>query len=575
MVEKEKTMKWILKNKPADTTVAYLQQTCNLPKLIATLLAQRGVQTLEDCHLFFKPTLQDLHDPYLMKDMRNAVKRIEYAMQQNENILVYGDYDVDGTTAVSLVYTYLSTIYPNVATYIPDRYKEGYGISTQGIDFAADNDFSLIIALDCGIRSVDKVQYAKEKGVDFIICDHHLPGDEIPDAIAVLDPKQKDCNYPYKELSGCGVGFKLIQALHEKRSGKVEDLWQSLDLLATSIAADIVPITGENRILAMKGLEVLNNFPRLGLKHFIKTEGKFTIADVVFKIAPKINAAGRIEQGISAVQLLTSQNENEVVEKHYLIENFNSQRRDLDKNITQEALEQIDELNEYNRATTVVYNENWHKGVIGIVASRLIETYYRPTIVFTKSGEVLAASARSIKGYDIYKALDACKEHLIQFGGHKYAAGMTLAPENYQKFKDAFENFVSKTLPEECKEPQILIDVEVNFSELNNQQLLNLLNRMEPCGPENMTPVFLTKNIKAVFPKLLGSDKTHLKFYVQLFEKTETNNGLVEAIFFGGHQWYESIEKGIPIDIVYSISENHWNGETRKQLEIKDVRVSS
>lgn len=560
-------MKWIVKNKPDSKIVAQLQQTCNLPKLIAFILAQRGIQTFEDCRLFFKPTLQDLHNPYLMKDMRNAVKRIEYAMQTNENILIYGDYDVDGTTAVSLVYTYLSAIYANVATYIPDRYKEGYGISTQGIDFAADNNFSLVIALDCGIRSVDKVEYAKQKGIDFIICDHHLPGDEIPNAIAVLDPKQKDCNYPYKELSGCGVGFKLIQALHERKNGKIEDLWQNFDLLATSIAADIVPITGENRILAMKGLQILNEHPRLGLKKFMKPKEKFTITDVVFKIAPKINAAGRIEQGISAVQLLTSKNQNEVEEKHSLIEKFNNERKELDKRITAEALEQIDNLKENNRATTVVYNENWHKGVIGIVASRLTEIYYRPTIVFTKSGDILVASARSVKGYDIYEALEACKEHLIQFGGHKYAAGMTLAPENYQNFKEAFETFVSKNLPEDCKEPQIIIDAEITFSELEDQRLLNLLNRMEPCGPENMSPVFLTKNVKALFPRLLGSDEMHLKFSVQLFGNTE-------AIFFGGYQWYQAIEKGELIDIVYSISENHWNGKTKKQIEVKDIRYS-
>ncbi len=451
-------MRWNLKSKPEKEKVQALQNALQVDEIIASLLVQRGIETFEQAKTFFRPTLEDLHNPYLMKDMDKAVSRIEKAIANNENILVFGDYDVDGTTAVSLVSSYLRSFYPKVATYIPDRYNEGYGISYLGIDYAEDNDMSLIIALDCGIKSIDHVNYAKAKNIDFIICDHHRPGDFLPDAIAVLDPKREDCSYPYDELCGCGVGFKLIQALAENRNQTIQDLLPYLDLVATAIAADIVPITGENRVLAKFGLEVINANPRPGIKALItssirsKSSGQnvkkkvLTITDVVFIVAPRINAAGRVKHGNEAVALLTEYNLEQAEQFASEIEQHNSDRKELDKQITKEALLQIEENNEQNRFSTVVYQENWHKGVIGIVASRLVEKYYRPTIVFTKSGDKLAASARSVKDFDVYNALEACAEHLEQFGGHMYAAGMTLKEENYENFKNAFENEVKKTI---------------------------------------------------------------------------------------------------------------------------------
>ena len=414
-------MRWTIKPKPAEEKVKQLAEALNVEEFVATLLVQRGIETFEQARQFFRPTLADLHNPFLMKDMDKAVKRIELAIEKGENILVFGDYDVDGTTAVSLVSSYLKSYYPNVATYIPDRYDEGYGISFKGIDFADDNDFSLIIALDCGIKSIDHVAYANERNIDFIICDHHRPGNSLPEAVAVLDPKRDDCNYPYDELCGCGIGFKLIQALGENRNQTIDDLTSYLDLVATAIAADIVPMTGENRILAYFGLQVINSNPRPGFKALVHQIKKQTldITDVVFIIAPRINAAGRIKHGNHAVELLTEFDLEQAQQFASEIEAYNSERKDLDKQITKEALNQIIENKEEKRFTTVVFQENWHKGVIGIVASRLIETYYRPTLVFTKSGDKYAASARSVKGFDVYNALEACSEHLEQFGGHK------------------------------------------------------------------------------------------------------------------------------------------------------------
>ena len=418
-------MRWTVKQEPNTEVVANLSQELGLDKTLAKLLIHRGVTNYADAKKYFRPTLEDIHDPFLMKDMDVAVQRIETAIANNENILIYGDYDVDGTTAVSLVSSYLKTRYSNVATYIPDRYAEGYGISFLGIDFAEDNDFSLIIALDCGIKALDKVVYATEKNIDFIICDHHKPGAEIPKAVAVLNPKRTDCFYPYDELCGCGVGFKLIQALASKNGQNLTDLIPYLDLVATAIAADIVPMTGENRTLAYLGLQVINSNPRNGIKaiiHQVKKK-KLTITDVVFVIAPRINAAGRMKHGNYAVELLTEMDFDAAVLFAKAIEKFNSDRKELDKKITHEALQQIRETNEEQKFSTVVYHQSWHKGVIGIVASRLIETYYRPTLVFTKSGNKLAASARSVKGFDVYNALEQCTEFIERFGGHKYAAG--------------------------------------------------------------------------------------------------------------------------------------------------------
>jgi single-stranded-DNA-specific exonuclease len=504
-----------------------------------------------------------------MKDMDKAVERIEKAIVSGENIMVFGDYDVDGTTAVSLVASYLKTIYPNVTTYIPDRYAEGYGISFMGIDYADDNSISLIIALDCGIKSLNHVAYANEKNIDFIICDHHRPGDKIPDAVAVLDPKRTDCDYPYDELCGCGIGFKLIQALGMNRGQTTEDLVEYLDLVATAIAADIVPMTGENRILAKFGLEIINSNPRPGIKaliHQVKKE-ELTITDVVFIIAPRINAAGRIKHGNYAVQLLSEFDFEQAIEFAREIELYNSERKDLDKQITIEALNQIIDNQEKDRFSTVVYHENWHKGVIGIVASRLIETYYRPTLVFTKSGEKLAASARSVLGFDVYNALEACSEHLEQFGGHMYAAGMTLMEENYERFKNAFEKQVKNSILEEQREPQISIDLELNFEDID-EKTIRILKQFEPFGPQNMTPVFVTKYaFDTGYGKPMGLNNEHLK----LFLKQNNSEGFA-AIGFGLGDKYNLVTNRKRIEIAYSLSENEWNGKTSLQLNLKDLR---
>ena len=565
-------MRWNPKSKPNPEKVHELQSALQVDEIIASLLVQRGVETFDQAKTFFRPTLADLHNPYLMKDMDKAVFRIEQAITINENILVFGDYDVDGTTAVSLVSSYLRSYYPNVATYIPDRYAEGYGISFMGIDYAEDNDISLIIALDCGIKSMEHVAYAKAKNIDFIICDHHRPGDILPEAVAVLDPKRADCSYPYDELCGCGVGFKLVQALAENRNQTIEDLIGYLDLVATAIAADIVPITGENRVLAKFGLEVINSNPRPGIKALIQQVKKkvLTITDVVFIVAPRINAAGRIKHGNEAVALLTEYDLEQAEQFAAEIEQHNSDRKEIDKQITKEALLQIEENNEQTRFSTVVYQENWHKGVIGIVASRLVENYYRPTIVFTKSGEKLAASARSIKGFDIYNALEACAEHLDQFGGHMYAAGMTLSEENYENFKNAFENEVSKTIHPDVLTPEILYDAEIELSEIN-PKLIRVLKQFEPFGPENMTPLFLAKGLKdSGFAKTLGAEDEHLKTYVK-----QGHSDSFGAIGFGlGKKLDEVIHKK-KFDAIFSLEENEWKDTVTLQLQFRDIQASN
>lgn len=563
-------MRWTIKSKPEKEKVQALQNALQVDETIATLLVQRGIETYEQAKTFFRPTLNDLHNPYLMKDMDKAVIRIEKAIANNENILVFGDYDVDGTTAVSLVSSYLRSYYPNVATYIPDRYNEGYGISYIGIDYAEDNDVSLIIALDCGIKSIDHVNYAKAKNIDFIICDHHRPGDSLPDAIAVLDPKRADCSYPYDELCGCGVGFKLIQALAENRSQTIENLLPYLDLVATAIAADIVPMTGENRVLAKFGLEVINTNPRPGIKALIQNTKKkvLTITDVVFIVAPRINAAGRVKHGNEAVALLTEYNLEQAEQFASEIEGYNSDRKDLDKQITKEALLQIEENNEIERFSTVVYQESWHKGVIGIVASRLVENYYRPTIVFTKSGDKLAASARSVKDFDVYNALEACAEHLEQFGGHMYAAGMTLKEENYQKFKNAFEKEVKNTIHPDLLIPEIAVDFELDFSDIN-EKFMRILKQFEPFGPENMTPVFMSKNIvDSGYAKTLGNDAEHLKVFVKQNHSPNFN-----AIGFGLGKKIDIVKNKNPLDAVYVVEENEWNGNVSLQLQLRDIRA--
>jgi len=562
-------MRWTLKPKPNLETVRFLQHALQIEESIASLLVQRSIETYEQAKDFFRPSLNHLHDPFLMKDMQKAVERIQKAIESNENILVYGDYDVDGTTAVSLMSSYLKSEYPNVATYIPDRYNEGYGISFQGIDFAEDNNFTLIIALDCGIKAIDKINYAREKNIDFIICDHHRPGEQVPNAVAVLDPKQNDCNYPYKELCGCGVGFKLIQALASKKGKTIDDLVEYLDLVATAIGADIVPITGENRILAYFGLQVINTQPRAGFKAIINQIKKetLTITDVVFIIAPRINAAGRMKHGQYAVDLLTETNVQtaEVYAKE--IEDFNTDRREADKQITIEALEHIETQKEQERFTTVVYSQDWHKGVIGIVASRLIETYYRPTLVFTKSGNMLAASARSVKGFDVYNALEACSEYIEQFGGHKYAAGLTLKEENYEAFKQKFEDVVESTIDKRLLTAEISIDTQIELHDIT-PKFYRILSQFAPFGPGNMSPVFMSDNLQDTgYGKCVGEDDKHLRLTVK-----QPNSDKIVCIGFGLGDKLNLTKNKKTFKAAYSIDENEWKGHVSLQLKLRDIK---
>jgi single-stranded-DNA-specific exonuclease len=564
-------MRWTLKPKPSKEKIAKLSKDVSIDMSIAGLLIQRGIETFEQAKAFFRPSLENLHDPFLMQDMQRAVERIEAAIEKEENILVFGDYDVDGTTSVALVSSYLRTYYPNVATYIPDRYGEGYGVSYQGIDFADDNDFSLIIALDCGVKAIDKVAYAAKKEIDFIICDHHRPGKELPNAVAILDPKRDDCSYPYDELCGCGVGFKLIQALGSRKGQTIDDLIEYLDLVATAIGADIVPITGENRTLANFGMQQINANPRLGFKAIINQIKKdvLTITDVVFIIAPRINAAGRMKHGNHAVELLVSEDLESALEFAGAIEIYNTDRRDLDEKITQEALVQIEKHNEQDNFTSVVYQEDWHKGVIGIVASRLIETYYRPTLVFTKSGDKLAASARSVRGFDVYNALEACSETIEQFGGHKYAAGLTLPEANYAMFKEKFEQVVKATIPEELRTPEIKIDAEIELTDITHQ-MIRIIAQFGPFGPQNMKPVFVARGLKDNgYGKTVGAENTHLKLSIV----SGINKQIFNAIGFNLGNFYMQLKDGQPFDAVFTIEENVWNGKTSLQLNLKDVRI--
>ena len=561
-------MRWTLKPQPEKEKVEKLAKELQVNSTIASILCQRNIETFEDAKNYFRPNLEQIHDPFLMKDMDVAVSRIETAIANNENILIYGDYDVDGTTAVSLVSSYLKTIYSNIATYIPDRYAEGYGVSYKGIDFAHDNDFSLIIALDCGIKAIEKVAYATKKNIDFIICDHHKPGPEIPKAIAVLNAKRNDCTYPFDELCGCGVGFKLIQALGVSRHKTIEDFLPYLDLVATAIAADIVPMNGENRVLAYYGLEVINQNPCNGIKAIIQQTKKteLTITDVVFIIAPRINAAGRMKHGNYAVELLTEMDFDAAAEFAASIEIFNADRKELDKKITDEAIIQIIDNEEEKGFSTVVYQEDWHKGVIGIVASRLIEKYYRPTLVFTKSGDMLAASARSVKGFDVYNALQECEEFIEQFGGHKYAAGLTLRPENYTNFKDKFEEVVKRTIDTKLLTPEISVDAAIDFSEIT-PKFFRIIQQMAPFGPLNMKPVFSSTSVRDNgYGKQVGANNAHLKLNLFQGDNKKTFN----AIGFNLGTKMELVQNDF--DVVYALDENEWNGHKTLQLVLKDVR---
>ena len=562
-------MRWTIKPIPEQKDIDRLSNALKVDDLVAQLLLQRGIDTYEKAKKFFRPELSDLHDPFLMKDMKVAVTRIEKAIANNENILVFGDYDVDGTSSVALVSSYLLTYYPNVATYIPDRYKEGYGVSYMGIDFAHDNDFSLIIALDCGVKAIDKIAYAKEKNIDFIICDHHRPGDYLPDAVAVLDPKRADCEYPYHELCGCGVGFKLIQALGSRKGETIEDLMPYLDLVATAIGADIVPMTGENRVLAYFGLQVINENPRIGFKAIIDQldKKKLTITDVVFIIAPRINAAGRMKHGQHAVNLLVATDMEKACEFAKEIGEYNTDRRGLDKEITQEALMQIAANNEQEGFTSVVYKESWHKGVIGIVASRLTETYYRPTLVFTKSGDKLAASARSVKGFDVYNALQGCSDYIEQFGGHKYAAGLTLLEDQYKAFKAQFEKVVADTIDPSLLTPEIRIDALINFKEIS-PKLMRIINQFAPFGPGNMTPIFMAENLKDTgYVKAVGQTEDHLKISVK-----QQRVGPIGGIGFNLGDKLSIVKNKKPFSAVFTLDENEWQGTVSLQLKLKDLR---
>jgi len=562
-------MRWTIKPKPEQSKINQLAAELNVDHLVAQLLLQRGITTFDEAKKFFRPQLSDLHDPFLMKDMDVAVERIETAIANNENILVFGDYDVDGTTAVALVSSYLLSYYPNVATYIPDRYDEGYGVSYKGIDFAEDNGFSLIIALDCGVKAIEKVTYAREKAIDFIICDHHRPGKNLPEAVAVLDPKRDDCAYPYDELCGCGVGFKLIQALGSQKGETINDVIQYLDLVATAIGADIVPITGENRILAYYGLQVINEQPRTGFKAIIDQINKttLTITDVVFIIAPRINAAGRMKHGQHAVNLLVETDLNKASKFAAEIEKFNTDRRGLDQEITQEALVQIQENDEEEGFTSVVYKDTWHKGVIGIVASRLTETYYRPTLVFTKSGDKLAASARSVKGFDVYNALEGCSDYIEQFGGHKYAAGLTLTPNQYHNFKHQFEKVVKETIDPQLLTPEITVDALLELKDIT-PKLLRILNQFAPFGPGNMSPVFMAENlVDTGYAKGVGQEEAHLKLAV-----TQQDSYKIGAIGFNLGDKLNLVTSRKPFSAVFSIDENEWQGNVSLQLKLRDIK---
>lgn len=544
-------------------------ETLQVRESLAVILGQREVGSFDQAKSYFRPQLSELHDPFLMKDMDKAVVRIKEAIENKENIMIYGDYDVDGTTSVALMYSFIKSIYNNVTYYIPDRYKEGYGVSKEGIDYADDNNISLIIALDCGIKAVDKVAYAQKKKIDFIICDHHLPGEKLPEAVAVLDPKRQDCSYPYKGLSGCGVGFKLVQALAKENKIPQDKIYNYLDLVVVSIAADIVPIRGENRVLAHYGLKTLNKNPRLGLKMLIPKEarGQINISKIVFSIAPKINAAGRIKQATDAVRLLIAKNEMSARKYVSEINSLNKERKEIDTLITEEALGQIEETKK-DQCTTVVYDPSWHKGVIGIVASRLTEEYYRPTVVFTKgeNGEVVA-SVRSVKGFDVYEALLECRDLLDRFGGHMYAAGLTMKERNLPNFKRRFEKAVKERITQNQQVPTIEIDTELDFAEIT-PKFVRILKQFEPFGPENRMPQFLTKGVRSAGnERYMGKNKEHIRLSVFYPSVRKVFNAV-------GFNMGEKLKrmKTESFDMVYVIEENVWQGKSHLQLRIKDLR---
>lgn len=558
------SVKWTLQ-KTDPREVDQLSKDLGVNHIIAHLLVLRGITKYDQAEHFFRPQVNHLHNPFLMKGMLQAVERIQLAIKRKEKILIYGDYDVDGTTSVSMMYCFLSRFLEQVGYYIPDRYTEGYGISFQGIDYAQLEGYSLIISLDCGIRAIKQVEYASNKGIDFIICDHHTPGPNIPRAISVLNPKQSKCKYPYKELSGCGVGFKLIQAISEKENIGFNEIAEYLDLLAVSIASDIVEMKGENRVLAFYGLRIINQSPRPGLQAIIDKSGKtgeLSISDVVFRIAPRINAAGRIDHGKKAVEILIENNSSRATELAEVIENYNVERRELDKNITKEALKMVD----LNKKSTVVYGQDWNKGVIGIVASRLIEKHYRPTIVLSEKGEELTGSARSVKGFDVYEALLQCEHLLEKFGGHKYAAGLTIRKQHLNTFIDEFEKVVSKSITKDQMLEEIKVDMEIDINDIN-YKLYNIIKQFAPFGPKNRAPVFLSRGLtNSVKGRRVGKNKDHLSILLN------TNNNKITSIGFGMADDFDKIRDNKKFNICYSIDENHWNGTTDLQLRLKGIK---
>lgn len=560
--------RWKQKEKPPIETVSHLKDCLGVPEKIACILAQRGVSTYSEAKEYFRPKLSDLHDPFLMKDMDKAVKRLEKALLEDQGIMVYGDYDVDGTTSVALVYSFLTGFTEKAMYYIPDRYDEGYGVSKKGIDIANEKGVKLIIALDCGIRSTELVDYALSLDIDFIICDHHLPGKELPNAKAVLDPKRKDCTYPFKELSGCGIGFKLVQAFNEKNNREVDTLYKYLDLVVISIASDIVEMNGENRILSYYGLLQLNKQPRIGIQALLNTykqKSNYTISDIVFGLGPKINAAGRIADAGAAVKLLIEEDFHEAVTFTKVLLERNSERQGLDSNITQEALAMIEDSEEYkSRASTVIVGKGWHKGVIGIVASRLIENYYKPTIVLTENDGIMSGSARSVRGFDIYSAIEACDEYVLQFGGHMYAAGLSIKAEDFDAFYDKFEKYVKENIEEKLKVPEIEYDTEIEIPEID-AKLLRLLKEMEPFGPGNMKPIFRTNRMQDTgFAKVLK--EKHLKL------STKNKKQKIDAIGFGMAHVFPKVAQGKPFDACFTIEENEFNGQKNIQLNLKDIK---
>ena len=575
--------RWILKERGEETVIGQLSRELNIDQHLANLLVQRDIHTFDQAKAFFRPRLEELYDPFLMKDMDKAINRIEEALKKREKILIYGDYDVDGTTAVSLVYLFLRKLTDQIDFYIPDRYTEGYGISSKGITYAAEEGFSLVIALDCGIKAVEMVKEAKATGVDFIICDHHRPGAKIPEAVAVLDPKRPDCSYPYKELSGCGIGFKLIQAYAQKNDIPFEELKEYLDLVVVSIAADIVDITGENRILAYYGLKLVNIRPRPGIEAVLKYANilkkeeedgnlffnrELTISDLVFLVGPRINAAGRIESGRNSVELLIADNFKLAREIGKQIDSYNTERKTLDALATQQAVEMISSDEKLKQArSTVIFNPDWHKGVIGIVASRLTEIFYRPTIVFTQAGDFITGSARSVKDFDIYDAVNSCSDLLEHFGGHKFAAGLSLKPENLEAFQIRFEEIVTERLQGVELIPEVEIDAELPLFSIHSR-FFNILKQFAPFGPGNLAPLFVTKGVvNAGGTRIVG--KNHLKLCVV---HPEVHGGPFSGIAFqqGNHMGH--IDKGIPFDLCYHIEENEWNGTVTLQLNVKDIK---